>query len=590
MSHVSCPNFFGSMKFPRLLEGSLKPPSQAEEPPGRMTSMDDQGRGDKVAQPAGRDATSSDVGRDVFTGRREDQQRQRRNENMRKKDAVKRKAAMQGRTIFKGPSSFPHMSNGASTGGWEDFFSRCPFSFASDAAASRQAPDPASGRGTLGTGMKVRPGGPGQRRKNHGKQPGSNEPKKPPCAPRSKKAGAGTSLMSRLEQQARSRRESMKRRAVKNDSADARDCFGDRNNFGLGGGVSRTNLTVQNVASFPRPFTQHPPKNLQGRGTSEGMYALDDSLVCGGVKDRQSSSCFPRQSARDACQGILDAIGKFRSYIRQRVHETVPGSATSAADAAAAASNAAGNASDDLLHLLLKSSVGISSVASPSPGDGEPIGPSHAADESLEINLDHILSNTPYREMLEDLFHSQSNVLQGGNPSMSLPVVARNYEESFMREPIWDHERACSMGESCECNYISARPGESFTGVEFTIPSEQCGAHGLEDHRQERRVHLCVLCHRKRVQGLFYDIVYGGMPYRGVIQCYGNICNVAGEYAREVMLVMPPVGPVENMPLPCVSHQRNRYSVYVKNGVRHIRQNRVSWEDFCQAPPSLAVP
>lgn len=39
-----------------------------------------------------------------------------------------------------------------------------------------------------------------------------------------------------------------------------------------------------------------------------------------------------------------------------------------------------------------------------------------------------------------------------------------------------------------------------------------------------------------------------------------------GEYAREVMLICPPNGPVECMPFPSASHQRNKYTVYTKVG------------------------
>ena len=56
------------------------------------------------------------------------------------------------------------------------------------------------------------------------------------------------------------------------------------------------------------------------------------------------------------------------------------------------------------------------------------------------------------------------------------------------------------------------------------------------------------------------------------------------------MLICPPNGPVECMPFPSPSHQRNKYTVYSKGGIRYIMQNRMGWEDFCQAPPSSAVP
>ncbi len=91
-----------------------------------------------------------------------------------------------------------------------------------------------------------------------------------------------------------------------------------------------------------------------------------------------------------------------------------------------------------------------------------------------------------------------------------------------MREPMWEYERPCVMGSNCECNYISTRPGESFTGVEFILPFEA----SLDASERQRQ--MCVLCHRKLVQSLFYDIMYAGAPFSGVIQRYGNICNHAG--------------------------------------------------------------
>lgn len=156
-----------------------------------------------------------------------------------------------------------------------------------------------------------------------------------------------------------------------------------------------------------------------------------------------------------------------------------------------------------------------------------------------------------------------------------------------MREPAWEHERPCVMGQNCECLCVGTRSGQGFIGVEFTLPSEavpsKSESSSSGEEAQDRR--MCVLCHRRLVQSLFYDIVYAGVPFNGVIQRYGNICNQEGEYAKEVMLICPPNGPVECMPLPSVSHQRNRYAVYIKGGVRHLSQGKVGWKDFCQAPP-----
>jgi hypothetical protein len=137
-----------------------------------------------------------------------------------------------------------------------------------------------------------------------------------------------------------------------------------------------------------------------------------------------------------------------------------------------------------------------------------------------------------------------------------------------MREPIDSSERRCVMGENCECNMLSRENG--FIAVEFILPNE----------RQTPTRQMCVLCHRKLVQNLFYEIVYTGSPYRGVIQRYGNICGHQDEYAREVMLICPPNGPSECMPYPSVSHQRNKYTVFVKNGIKYAKQCLLSEKDF----------
>jgi hypothetical protein len=67
-----------------------------------------------------------------------------------------------------------------------------------------------------------------------------------------------------------------------------------------------------------------------------------------------------------------------------------------------------------------------------------------------------------------------------------------------MREPICASERACVMGTNCECNFIGGGPAHGFISVEFTLPSEDC-VQATDQPRQ-----MCVLCHRRLVQSLFY--------------------------------------------------------------------------------------
>jgi len=128
-----------------------------------------------------------------------------------------------------------------------------------------------------------------------------------------------------------------------------------------------------------------------------------------------------------------------------------------------------------------------------------------------ELDLDVILSRVPYREILENLYGRDQS------PTSDVPVVSRIYEESFMREPV-KGERPCAAGELCECNFID--PCMPFTGVEFVAPGQDSLAGAS----------FCVLCSRKVTQKLFYDILFTGKEAHGVIQRYGNICGVPGEF------------------------------------------------------------
>jgi hypothetical protein len=63
-----------------------------------------------------------------------------------------------------------------------------------------------------------------------------------------------------------------------------------------------------------------------------------------------------------------------------------------------------------------------------------------------ELDVDHILSHVPYRDLLENLF--------GDAPAPDLPLITKSFEESFMRQP-GPGERPCAMGEMCECRRVT---------------------------------------------------------------------------------------------------------------------------------------
>jgi hypothetical protein len=182
---------------------------------------------------------------------------------------------------------------------------------------------------------------------------------------------------------------------------------------------------------------------------------------------------------------------------------------------------------------------------------------------SSELKLDHILSRVPYKSMLENLF--QNVVSQEEVETPSIPILTRAYEESFMRQPTHG-ERPCVMGDLCECTQIDKTC--PFVGTELRLPNDP------------ETPQMCVLCSRSTTQKCFYDMCYLGQPVTAVIQRYGSIYGQPGEYAAEVMLIPSrAIGPV-SMPIPSVSHQRNRYTVVNLGGVKHLKQQRVGFEDF----------
>ncbi|KAJ1467078.1 hypothetical protein T484DRAFT_1756144 [Baffinella frigidus] len=175
------------------------------------------------------------------------------------------------------------------------------------------------------------------------------------------------------------------------------------------------------------------------------------------------------------------------------------------------------------------------------------------------LDIHSLISRLPYSQMLNQVFTDDAN------SSVVVPVVTLAFEESFMREVIHTHERSCVCGDNCECNFID--PQMPFVGVEFTLGGD---ASAMDAGSQ-----MCILCSRRLTQELFYNMVFNGHRFRGIIQRYGSLCNQPGEYAREAMLICPQNGLMHNMPLPMVSHQRHRYSVYSQNGIRYLRQHHV---------------
>lgn len=181
-----------------------------------------------------------------------------------------------------------------------------------------------------------------------------------------------------------------------------------------------------------------------------------------------------------------------------------------------------------------------------------------------ELDLDHILSYVPYRSILENMFSNCTQV-PADSTAQTLPIISKMYEETYMREPL-KNENPCVFGNNCECQFIDQCA--PFTAVEFRL---------FGDPPEPQ---MCVLCSRKTTQLLFYDMCYSGKSHSCVIQRYGNIFGQPGEYAVECMLSCPQGFQLHCMPLPMMSHQRNKYSVTTVGGVKKLQQHRVSYEHF----------
>jgi hypothetical protein len=204
----------------------------------------------------------------------------------------------------------------------------------------------------------------------------------------------------------------------------------------------------------------------------------------------------------------------------------------------------------------------LNQLASSSSSVGDGAAAAGDADDEI-IDTESLLARLPYKRMLQDMFGGS---LRGQMHDLPIPYVTRVYEESFMRERMHSSERECAKGSLCECMFIDR--SQPFVGVEFLLPGEPMA----------RTPHLCVLCCRATTQQLYYDVMFDKFEFPGTIQRFGNIHSQPGEYALDAMLIAVPTAPVHIMPLPIVSHQRNRYTVYVAGGIKRLRQSRVLFQ------------
>jgi hypothetical protein len=246
------------------------------------------------------------------------------------------------------------------------------------------------------------------------------------------------------------------------------------------------------------------------------------------------------------------------SNIESRILELLP--RPSATDATAAKAATAGGGRKKRTHRNMENDSDDDDDTTP----GSPIacGSSSMVPRSnMRLELDTLLSRLAYKRLMQEMLPYNPQ-----KPLPSVPLITRVYEEMYMREPMNANERQCAHGEQCECMFID--PNNKFVAVEFLVPSEDPGPTPKS----------CVLCSRAITQQLFYDIVFDNISFNALIQRFGNLHSTPNEYAKDAMLICPPHGPIHAMPLPIMSHQRNRYTVSKIGGVRFIRQNGVYFQ------------
>lgn len=179
-------------------------------------------------------------------------------------------------------------------------------------------------------------------------------------------------------------------------------------------------------------------------------------------------------------------------------------------------------------------------------------------------NMHNIIEMTDYKSVLQGV--STKKIIY----TSDIRSVPKAYEDTYLRQPVAAGERECVRGMHCECMCIDA--SQPFVGVEYLLPWE-----GAKDTGNG----MCLPCIRAATQALFYDILHSGLKISGLVQKFYNEHSREGEYRLSAMLFCPPSGPVQNLPMPVMRHQRNFYKVSTKNNVHFMEQVGV---DFQSAP------
>jgi hypothetical protein len=178
----------------------------------------------------------------------------------------------------------------------------------------------------------------------------------------------------------------------------------------------------------------------------------------------------------------------------------------------------------------------------------------------MSKNLQQIVSQSSYRCTLKGV--DVSNITY----TNEIRCVSKTYEDSYLRQCLSESERPCVRGVECECMFID--PSQGFVGVEYILPWEP---------QNTKTWGMCLPCLRASTQILFYDIMHSGVQVNGLIQRFYNEHSKPGEYRLSAMLICPPSGPIQNLPMPIVRHQRNAYRVTTNKSIFYMQQIEVDF-------------
>ena len=182
--------------------------------------------------------------------------------------------------------------------------------------------------------------------------------------------------------------------------------------------------------------------------------------------------------------------------------------------------------------------------------------------QNVSANLQDIVSATCYKDVLARVSTVDVEFTQ------EIKLVSKAYEDTFLRQPMHATEKPCIRDECCECMFLD--PCQPFVGVRYILPWETTEA-------QKQEACFCLPCLRAMTLAMYVDIVHSGRETNAVIQRFANAHSKPGEYRLSAMLICAPNGPVHNLPLPIVRHQRTCYKVSQKNGVYYATQINVDF-------------